>query len=58
MSALIATAQAHSGVVTQRTHPELYDIATFALAVIVVIIVRRALRKRFARRRDQQPPRD
>ncbi len=51
MSRLIATAEAHSGVVRERTHPELYDVATFALAVVAVIIVRRALRARFAKRR-------
>lgn len=51
MTGLIATAYAHSGVIRTRTHPELYDIVTFALAVVVIIFVRRALRARFARRR-------
>ncbi|MGJ3647477.1 hypothetical protein ACLB0R_03245 [Sphingomonas sp. GlSt437] len=44
---------AHSGLVRERTHPELYDVVTFAFAVLAVIFVRRALRARFARKRDE-----
>jgi len=46
---------AHSGQVQPRTHPELYDIATFALAVVVVIVLRRAMRARIAAKRDDPP---
>lgn len=55
---MIGTALAHSGVVAPRAHPELYDVATFAIAVLAVIVVRRALRARFAKRRDADPPKD
>jgi hypothetical protein len=53
----VAEVAAHSGQVRERTHPELYDIVTFALAVASVILVRRALRARFARKRVE-PPKD
>ena len=43
----------HSGVVHTRGMPELSDIALFAMAVGGVWLVRRALRKRFAK-----PPKD
>lgn len=55
---MIATAEAHSGVVAPRTHPELYDIVTFAVAIVLVIFVRRALRARFAKRREGEKPKD
>lgn len=43
---------AHSGVVTPRTGPELSDIALFVMAAVGVWLVRRALRARFAARKD------
>lgn len=55
MIALVATADAHTGVVRERSHPELYDVATFGVAVIAVIVARRALRQRFAKRRNPPP---
>lgn len=58
MAALVATAGAHTGVVREKTHPELYDVATFAVAVIAIVIVRRALRARFARKRQDAKPVD
>ncbi len=42
----------HSGVVTQRTAPELSDIALFAMAAAGVFIARRAMRRRFDRHRE------
>ena len=54
----IPPALAHTGVVAPRTHPELYDIATFAIAIVLVIVVRRALRARFAKRRSDDTPKD
>lgn len=42
----------HSGLPAPRTGPELSDIALFGVAALAIIIVRRALRKRFARRRE------
>ncbi|MBX9880615.1 MAG: hypothetical protein K2X73_01445 [Sphingomonas sp.] len=49
-AALVA---AHSGVVRQRTGPELSDVVLFAVAVIAVAAVRIALRRRFAKRRER-----
>ena len=43
---------AHGGVPKVRTGPELSDIALFALAVFGVWLVRRAMRARFAKRKD------
>ncbi|HEU0066307.1 MAG TPA: hypothetical protein VFQ57_03605 [Sphingomonas sp.] len=48
-----ALATAHSGVVTPRTGPELSDIALFALAAVGVWLVRRAMRRRFAKKSAQ-----
>lgn len=44
-------AQAHTGVVKIRTHPEPSDIALFVMAGVGVWLVRRAMRARFAARR-------
>ncbi len=44
-----ASVPPHSGVIHTRSMPELSDIALFAMAVAGVWLVRRALRKRFAR---------
>ena len=41
-------ASGHTGVPRVRTGPELSDLALFALAVLAVWFVRRALRRRFA----------
>ena len=49
-TALIA--QPHSGVIHTRSMPELSDIALFVMAVLGVWIVRRAMRARFAGRRE------
>ena len=49
-TALIA--QPHSGVIHSRSMPELSDIALFVMAVLGVWIVRRAMRARFAGRRE------
>lgn len=51
--ALLATPAlaAHSGDATQRTAPELSDVALFVMAAAGVWIVRRAMRARFAKRR-------
>lgn len=49
--ALAATGQ---GAPHQRTSPELSDIALFVMAVIGVWLVRRGLRKRFAKKAE--PP--
>jgi hypothetical protein len=49
--ALAATAP-HSGVVHPRTAPELSDIALFAMAVAGVFLARRAMRRRFEKRRE------
>ena len=46
---LLAVQSGHSGIVHPRTGPELSDIALFAVAVVGVWMVRRALRKRFAK---------
>ena len=43
---------AHTGVPKVRTAPELSDIALFVMACLGVWIVRRAMRARFAKRRD------
>lgn len=42
---------AHSGQATQRTAPELADVALFVMAAAGVWVVRRAMRARFAKRR-------
>ncbi len=44
-----ASVPPHSGVIHTRSMPELSDIALFAMAVAGVWLVRRALRKRFAK---------
>ena len=46
---LLAVQSGHSGIVHPRTGPELSDIALFVVAVLGVWLVRRALRKRFAK---------
>ena len=45
----LAQVPPHSGVIHTRGMPELSDIALFAMAVAGVWLVRRALRKRFAK---------
>ena len=53
LALLIATpalAAPHSGVVKVRTGPELSDIVLFGVAALGVWLVRRAMRKRFAKR--------
>ena len=57
MTAPVTTADvpAHSGLVRERTHPELYDIVTFIVAAVLIVLLRRALRARFAKRRDLPP---
>ena len=51
MSALfLLVAGGHSGVVHPRTGPALSDVALFAVAALGVWLVRRAMRRRFARR--------
>ncbi len=46
---LLAVQSGHDGIVHPRTAPELSDIALFVFAVMGVFLVRRALRKRFAK---------
>ena len=46
----LSVAHGHTGVAAPRTGPELSDLALFAVAVAAVWLVRRALRKRFARK--------
>ena len=45
----LAVQSGHSGIVHPRTGPELSDIALFVFAAVGVWLVRRALRKRFAK---------
>ncbi|RKE44603.1 MULTISPECIES: hypothetical protein [unclassified Sphingomonas] len=47
--AILSVQSGHSGVVHPRTSPEMSDIALFGFAVMGVFLVRRALRKRFAK---------
>ena len=47
-----SVAGGHSGIVHRRTGPELSDVALFVVAAVGVWIVRRALRRRFARTAD------
>ena len=47
---LLTVASGHTGVARPRTGPALSDFALFALAVIAVWLVRRALRRRFERK--------
>lgn len=44
---MLAVASGHSGVARARTGPEWSDLALFAVAVVAVWLVRRALRRRF-----------
>ncbi|MDQ0838372.1 hypothetical protein [Sphingomonas faeni] len=46
---VLAVQSGHSGIVHPRTRPELSDIALFGFAAVGVWLVRRALRKRFAK---------
>ena len=48
--ALLSVAGGHSGTVHRRTGPEWSDVALFVVAAMGVWLVRRALRRRFARR--------
>lgn len=45
-------ASGHTGIAKVRTGPELSDLALFAVACLAVWLVRRALRRRFAARKD------
>jgi uncharacterized membrane protein (DUF4010 family) len=47
---LLSVAGGHSGVVHRKTGPELSDIALFVVAAIGVWLVRRAMRRRFAKK--------
>jgi hypothetical protein len=47
---LLSFAGGHSGVVHRKTGPELSDIALFVVAAIGVWLVRRAMRRRFAKK--------
>lgn len=47
--AVTIVASGHSGTARPRTAPELSDAALFVMAVVGVIVVRRALRARFAK---------
>ncbi|MEG3084966.1 hypothetical protein U1707_15040 [Sphingomonas sp. PB2P12] len=46
---LLAVQSGHSGIVHPRTGPELSDVALFVFAALGVWLVRRGLRKRFAK---------
>lgn len=46
---MVLVSAAHTGVPRPRTAPELSDAALFVMAVVGVIVVRRALRARFAK---------
>jgi hypothetical protein len=46
---------AHSGVAHPRTAPELSDVALFVMAAGGIWFVRRAMRARFAKRREHAP---
>ena len=52
--AVLSIQSGHSGVVHPRTGPELSDIALFGFAVMGVFLVRRALRKRFAKTKPRE----
>lgn len=55
--AALSVAGGHSGIVHPRTGPEWSDIALFVVAAIGVWLVRRALRRRFARPDSRPDPR-
>ncbi|WP_293872930.1 MULTISPECIES: hypothetical protein [unclassified Sphingomonas] len=48
--AILSVAGGHSGTVHRRTGPEWSDVALFVVAALGVWLVRRAMRRRFARR--------
>jgi hypothetical protein len=48
-----ALASGHSGVAHPRTAPALSDIALFVAAIFAIVVLRRALRRRFAKRKDR-----
>lgn len=48
-TAILSVAGGHSGIVHRRTGPEWSDIALFGVAALGVWLVRRAMRRRFAR---------
>ena len=43
-------ASGHTGTPHIRTGPELSDLALFGVAIVAVALIRRALRRRFARK--------
>ena len=47
---ILSVAGGHSGIVHRRTGPEWSDVALFVVAALGVWLVRRAMRRRFARR--------
>lgn len=47
---ILSVAGGHSGTVHRRTGPEWSDVALFVVAALGVWLVRRAMRRRFARR--------
>lgn len=49
-TAILSVAGGHSGTVHRRTGPEWSDVALFVVAALGVWLVRRAMRRRFARR--------
>lgn len=48
--AILSVAGGHSGTVHRKTGPEWSDLAVFVVAAVGVWLVRRAMRRRFARR--------
>ncbi|HVI99178.1 MAG TPA: hypothetical protein VM657_08940 [Sphingomonas sp.] len=50
--ALAADPPPHSGVVKERTAPELSDIALFVMAAAGLLLARRAMRRRFDKHRE------
>lgn len=51
---IVTLVAAHSGTPTPRTAPEASDVALFVMAAAGIWFVRRALRRRFAKKRAAQ----
>lgn len=47
--AILSVAGGHSGTIHRKTGPEWSDIALFVVAAVGIWLVRRAMRRRFAR---------